>query len=207
MRLTGPVPIQDEEFGTLKEGAAQTALGTIVVVLTILWLALKSPKIILAVFVSIFVGLVVTAALGLRMVGALNPISIAFAVLFVGIGVDFGIQFSVRYRAERYEIDDLRDRAGQHGQECRRAAHARGRHDRGGLFLVPADRLWRLFRARRDRRRRHDHRLSDQHHAPSRLAQGAQSARRKGAARLSRRSPRSIALPSATASRSSWAPR
>jgi hopanoid biosynthesis associated RND transporter like protein HpnN len=26
----------------------------------------------------------------------------------VGIGVDFGIQFGVRYRAERYEIDDLR---------------------------------------------------------------------------------------------------
>src|SRR5205823_13101282 len=42
------------------------------------------------------------------MVTTLNPISIAFAVLFVGIGVDFGIQFSVRYRAERYEIDDLR---------------------------------------------------------------------------------------------------
>ena len=42
------------------------------------------------------------------MVGALNPISIAFAVLFVGIGVDFGIQFSVRYRAERYEVNNLR---------------------------------------------------------------------------------------------------
>jgi uncharacterized protein len=107
VRLTGPVPIQDEEFATLKENALRNTIGTIVVVLTILWLALKSPKIILAVFVSIFAGLVVTAALGLGLVGALNPISIAFAVLFVGIGVDFGIQFSVRYRAERYENDDL----------------------------------------------------------------------------------------------------
>ncbi len=58
-------------------------------------------------FVSIFAGLAVTAALGLSLVGALNPISIAFAVLFVGIGVDFGIQFSVRYRAERHDNDDL----------------------------------------------------------------------------------------------------
>ena len=98
-------------------------------VLTILWLALKSPKIILAVFISIFVGLSITAAIGLRMVGALNPISIAFAVLFVGIGVDFGIQFSVRYRAERYEINNLRIALGQHGQACRRAAHARGGRD------------------------------------------------------------------------------
>jgi uncharacterized protein len=108
VRLTGAIPIQDEEFGTLKDHAAENALGTIVVVLTILWLALKSPKIILAVFLSIFMGLALTAAIGLRMVGALNPISIAFAVLFVGIGVDFGIQFSVRYRSERYEINNLR---------------------------------------------------------------------------------------------------
>ena len=41
------------------------------------------------------------------MVGSFNLISVYFAVLFVGIGVDFGIQFSVRYRAERYENDDL----------------------------------------------------------------------------------------------------
>ena len=107
VRLTGPVAIQDEEFATLREGALPNTIGTVLVVLTILWLALKSPKIIFAVFVGIFAGLVITAALGLWLVGPLNPISIAFAVLFVGIGVDFGIQFSVRYRAERYEIDDL----------------------------------------------------------------------------------------------------
>ena len=41
------------------------------------------------------------------MVGALNLISVAFAVLFIGLGVDFGIQFSVRYRAERYANRDL----------------------------------------------------------------------------------------------------
>ena len=44
------------------------------------------------------------------MVGALNPISLAFAVLFVGLGADFAIQYTVRYRAERHETDDL-DRA------------------------------------------------------------------------------------------------
>ena len=41
------------------------------------------------------------------MVGALNLISVAFAVLFVGLGVDFGIQFAVRYRSERHENGDL----------------------------------------------------------------------------------------------------
>src|SRR6202035_1447514 len=35
-------------------------------------------------------------------------ISVAFFVLFVGLGVDFGLQFSVRYRAERHDYGDLR---------------------------------------------------------------------------------------------------
>jgi hypothetical protein len=41
------------------------------------------------------------------MVGSLNLLSVAFAVLFVGLGVDFGIQYSVRYRSERYKVNDL----------------------------------------------------------------------------------------------------
>ena len=108
LRLTGPVPISDEEYATLQEGAFVNTTATIVVVLTILWLALRSPRLILAVFASLLAGLSITAAIGLALVGALNLISVAFAVLFIGLGVDFGIQFSVRYRAERHEVDDLR---------------------------------------------------------------------------------------------------
>src|SRR5216684_1022166 len=108
LRLTGPVAIADEEYATLEEGAFTNTTVTIVVVLTILWLALRSFGIILAVAISLVVGLSITAAIGLALVGALNLISIAFAVLFIGLGVDFGIQFSVRYRAERHDVDDLR---------------------------------------------------------------------------------------------------
>jgi uncharacterized protein len=108
VRLTGPVPIENEEFATVREGAAVNGAVTLAVVLLILWLALKSFRIIVAVVIALFVGLSVTAALGLMMVGALNLISVAFAVLFVGLGVDFGIQFSVRYRQERFKEPDLR---------------------------------------------------------------------------------------------------
>src|SRR5665647_2639780 len=71
-------------------------------------MALHSAKIIFAVFVNLFIGLSITTAIGLMMVGSLNLLSIAFAVLFVGLGVDFGIQYSVRYRSERFKEDDLR---------------------------------------------------------------------------------------------------
>jgi uncharacterized protein len=107
VRLTGPVPIANEEYATVQDGAIVNGIGTVVVVLFILWLALHSGKIILAVFVNLFIGLSITTAAGLAMVSSFNLLSIAFAVLFVGIGVDFGIQFSVRYRSERFKNDNL----------------------------------------------------------------------------------------------------
>jgi hopanoid biosynthesis associated RND transporter like protein HpnN len=108
VRLTGSVPMADEEFATVQQGALVNGIGTLVIVLVILWLAVKSARIIAAVFINLFIGLSITAALGLMMVGALNMISVAFAVLFVGLGVDFAIQFSVRYRAERHDLGELR---------------------------------------------------------------------------------------------------
>jgi len=108
VRLTGPVPIANEEYATVQDGAIRNGIGTVIVVLIILWLALHSAKIIFAVFVNLFIGLSITTALGLMMVGSLNLLSIAFAVLFIGLGVDFGIQFSVRYRSERFKNDDLK---------------------------------------------------------------------------------------------------
>jgi hopanoid biosynthesis associated RND transporter like protein HpnN len=102
VRLTGSVALSDEEFATVADGAALNGAVTIFIVLLLLWLALKQARLVLAVLVNLAVGLTFTAAIGLWMVGALNLISVAFAVLFIGLGVDFGIQFSVRYRAERH---------------------------------------------------------------------------------------------------------
>ncbi|HUD86933.1 MAG TPA: MMPL family transporter [Xanthobacteraceae bacterium] len=118
LRLTGPVPMADEEFGTIKENAALNATLTVAIVLFILWLALRWLRIIFAVFVCLVVGLAVTAAAGMLMVGTLNLISVYFAVLFVGLGVDFGLQFSVRYRAERHNIDDLKEALLQSGRRA-----------------------------------------------------------------------------------------
>ena len=103
------------------------------------------------------------------MVGALNLISVYFAVLFVGLGVDFGIQFSVRYRAERHEVDGLYEallHAGRRaGAPLTLAALATAA---GFLSFLPT--AYRgLVRARPDRRCRHADRLHHQHHACCRL--------------------------------------
>jgi len=108
VRQSGRIPIDDDEFGTIRQNAGFNAALTLLVLLIILWLAMHSWRIIFAVFVSLFVGLAIATAAGLLLVGALNVISVAFFVLFVGLGVDFGIQFSVRYRAERHDYPELR---------------------------------------------------------------------------------------------------
>jgi uncharacterized protein len=108
VRQTGRIPIDDDEFGTIKENAGLNITVSLLAVLVILRLALHSFRIIFAVAVNLVAGLAISAAAGLFLVGALNLISVAFFVLFVGLGVDFGIQFCVRYRAERHDIPDLR---------------------------------------------------------------------------------------------------
>ena len=107
MRLTGPVAVADDEFATLSDDALLNNSVTVGAIVLFLWLALRSAPLVVAVLITTFAGLIVTAALGLAMVGELNPISIAFAALFVGLGIDFGIQFAVRYRADRYEQPSL----------------------------------------------------------------------------------------------------
>jgi hypothetical protein len=60
LRLTGPVPIANEEYATVQDGAVVNGLGTVLVVLVILWLALHSAKIIFAVFINLVIGLSIT---------------------------------------------------------------------------------------------------------------------------------------------------
>src|SRR3989475_242918 len=107
VRQTGPVPLADEEFATLAEGVALNVTIMLVAVALLLWIALRSWRLIAAILLSLGVGLIVTTAFGLIVFGMLNLISVAFAVLFVGLGVDFGIQFCVCYRAKRYASEDL----------------------------------------------------------------------------------------------------
>jgi hopanoid biosynthesis associated RND transporter like protein HpnN len=100
VRLTGPVPLSDEEFASLADRALLMASVMIGAVLLMLWLAVRSKSVTAAIMITTLVGLIATAGLGLLIVGRFNLISVAFIPLFVGLGVDFGIQFAVKYRAE-----------------------------------------------------------------------------------------------------------
>ncbi len=100
--ITGEVPLSDEEFGSIEENIGLVGLLMAISMLVALWFATRSVKTVTAITVTILSGLVITLAGGLAAVGKLNLISIAFIPLFVGLGVDFGIQVCVRFNAERW---------------------------------------------------------------------------------------------------------
>jgi hopanoid biosynthesis associated RND transporter like protein HpnN len=101
VRLTGPVPLQDEEFASLAQRADLIAVLAFGAIILMLWFAVRSPWLIASILATTLVGLLTASALGLILFHRFNVISVAFIPLFVGLGIDFGIQFSVRYRAER----------------------------------------------------------------------------------------------------------
>ena len=107
VRLTGPVPLQDEEFATLAQRAGLIAVLGSAAIILMLWFAVRSPWLIASILGTTLVGLLMATALGLALFHRFNVISVAFIPLFVGMGMDLGIQFSVRYRSERGAAGDV----------------------------------------------------------------------------------------------------
>jgi len=106
VRLTGSVPLSDEEFASLEDHAWLVGASMILFMVVTLRLAVRSWRIVGAILGTTIGGLIVTAAIGLAAVGRFNLISVAFIPLFVGLGVDFGIQLGVRFQAERLGQED-----------------------------------------------------------------------------------------------------
>ncbi|CAA7616561.1 MMPL family transporter [Magnetospirillum sp. SS-4] len=102
IRITGSVALADANFATVAEGIEISGPLSILAVLGLLFWAVRSARVVAAIMISLMMGLIATAAFAAFAIGTLNPISVAFAVLFVGMGVDFGIQFVTAYRAERF---------------------------------------------------------------------------------------------------------
>ena len=101
VRLTGSVALEDEEFATVAQGAVAGLVGSMALVAILLFLALRSWRLIVPVLLTLILGLLLTTGFAALAVGTLNLVSVAFAVLFVGIAVDFGIQITARFREER----------------------------------------------------------------------------------------------------------
>jgi hopanoid biosynthesis associated RND transporter like protein HpnN len=98
VRLTGSVPLEHEELQSAFSGGLRAFAGGLVLVGVLLFLALRSRRLVLAAVLTLLFGLIVTAAFAAATVGHLNLISIAFSVLYVGLGIDYSLYLCMQYR-------------------------------------------------------------------------------------------------------------
>ena len=126
IRLTGTAPLEQEELQSVAEGMGLAGLISLTLVLVLLFAGLRSARLVVAVLLTLIMGLIWTAAFATATVGRLNLISVAFAVLFIGLSVDFGIHFVLR----------VRDEIAASGTDG--AAMGRAAHDVGGALVLCA---------------------------------------------------------------------
>jgi hopanoid biosynthesis associated RND transporter like protein HpnN len=96
-RLTGEPVLRQQELNDALSGALDASILSLILVSTILTLGIRSGRMIAALLMSLIVGAIWTAGLAAVSVGQLNLISIAFMVLFFGLGIDFGTHLGLRH--------------------------------------------------------------------------------------------------------------
>ena len=104
---TGSVALADVQFGALTKGIVLSTVISLLLLALWLYLAMHSFRRIIPILLTLLVGFALTTGFAALAVGTLNVISVAFAVLFVGLAVDFGIQFAVRLRDERMRHPEI----------------------------------------------------------------------------------------------------
>lgn len=98
VRLTGSAAMAEDELKSVEDGMGLAAVLSLVLVVGLLFLGFRSVRLGFATLVTLVMGLIWTAAFAVFAIGKLNLISVAFAVLFIGLSVDFGIHFGMRYQ-------------------------------------------------------------------------------------------------------------
>ena len=96
IRLTGIVPMEQDELNTLGGGAKIGIAISLILVFILLLGAFSNILYLFVSFLTLLIGLIFTTVFALLFFQELNLISIAFAILFIGLGIDFSIHYLLR---------------------------------------------------------------------------------------------------------------
>lgn len=107
VNYTGQIPLSDEQFASLTHGLVLGGIISVALIALWLYLALRSWRLIVPILLTLVMGLALTMTYAAVVVKVINLISVAFAILFIGLAVDFAIQYCVRLRAVRLDLPDL----------------------------------------------------------------------------------------------------
>lgn len=98
--LTGEVVLAHEEIGAALSGIEIAGLLSLILLLLILGLGLRSWPLITIIFVKLLLGTALTLGLATMIVGSFNTLSMLFVVMFFGLGIDFSVHYVLRAMAE-----------------------------------------------------------------------------------------------------------
>ncbi|MGZ8159250.1 MAG: MMPL family transporter [Methylobacter sp.] len=98
IRMTGETALEHEELESVTKGATFSGLLSLVLVFGVQWIGLRSVRLLITTYIVLVMGLILTAGFAAVTVGHLNVISIAFASLYIGLGVDYAIHICLHYR-------------------------------------------------------------------------------------------------------------
>ncbi|HEY5657677.1 MAG TPA: MMPL family transporter [Myxococcota bacterium] len=114
VRITGYPALNYEEFLGLARDTAFAGGLSLLLVIAVLFGAFRSLVFVAATAATLISGLIWSAGYAAASVGALNPVSIACAVLFIGLGVDFMIHLGMKVVHELRQgvgVEEAFDRA------------------------------------------------------------------------------------------------
>ena len=97
VRITGSVALENDDLISVQKGTVLASIISLVLLRIILSMGLGSARLIVATLLTLLIGLIWTTGFAIAFVGSLNLISISFAVLFIGLGSDFSLQYCMRY--------------------------------------------------------------------------------------------------------------
>lgn len=101
VRLTGSAALNHEELKAVESSVGVASFLSLAMVAAIVFGGLHSFRMGVAILVALMMGLVWTGAMGMALFGELNLLSVTFVVLFVGLSVDFGIHYCLRFVERR----------------------------------------------------------------------------------------------------------
>ncbi len=97
--ITGDVALASENLAEVRESVGVATLASLVLVAVIIFIGLGGYcRLMAAALATLLIGLVWTTGFAIAFIGSLNMISVTFAVLFIGLGIDYSIQFCLRHK-------------------------------------------------------------------------------------------------------------
>ena len=99
--VTGDPVLRSDELKSVSQGIGLAFLISFFVVGGILFIALRSPLLVVFVLLSLIISILITSGIAALIYGQLNLVSVAFTVLMVGLGVDFAIHILMTLQSKR----------------------------------------------------------------------------------------------------------